>query len=233
MLANTPSSYFQMLSAVIVAFDIIGTCFSLNKPRQKLISMGAPAYALDLWFAQALRDSFAFSHAGGYKPLKEILATELPRTLKLLKVAVNSTQISQVMATFSELDLQPGAIEAFQMLTEEGFYLVALTNGSKNSTHQLLERAGVQKYFTQVFSCDAIARTKPHKDAYAMIQKDSKGEIWLVAAHAWDIAGAARAGLKTVFVTQLEEDYLNIYPQPQVTVNNLVEAASQILLAKH
>jgi hypothetical protein len=45
-------------------FDIIGTCFSLEKPRHALGKLGAPDYALEMWFAQALRDSFAFSHAG-------------------------------------------------------------------------------------------------------------------------------------------------------------------------
>lgn len=63
---------------------MIGTCFSLNKPKQRLVELGAPAHTLQLWFAQALRDAFALSHAGGYQPLKQILEAELPRTLKLL-----------------------------------------------------------------------------------------------------------------------------------------------------
>ncbi|MDZ4879057.1 MAG: hypothetical protein CLLPBCKN_008495 [Chroococcidiopsis cubana SAG 39.79] len=37
-----------------VVFDIIGTCFSLEKPRQRLVELDAPAYALELWFAQTL-----------------------------------------------------------------------------------------------------------------------------------------------------------------------------------
>ena len=39
-------------------FDIIGTCFSLEKPRRALTRLGAPEHALELGFAQALRDSF-------------------------------------------------------------------------------------------------------------------------------------------------------------------------------
>ncbi len=56
-----------------IAFDMIGTCFSLDKPRQKLIELGAPPHAIQLWFAQTLRDAFALSHAGHYQPLKQIL----------------------------------------------------------------------------------------------------------------------------------------------------------------
>ena len=213
----------------IVVFDIIGTCFSLEKPRQQLIALGAPSYALELWFAQALRDAFALSHAGGYQPLKEILQAELPRTLKLLDIDLNSEAVERVMTTFNELDLQPGAKEAFRMLTDAGWNLVALTNGSEQSTNNLLERARVKNYFTKVYSCDAIATTKPNRAVYKMIYSDNLAETWLVAAHAWDIAGAKQVGMKTAFVSQLERDYLAVYPQPEIAVTNLPEAAQKII----
>ena len=213
----------------IVVFDIIGTCFSLKKPRQKLIEIGAPNCALELWFAQTLRDAFALSHAGGYQPLKEILQAQLPRTLKSFEIEPDSTQLSQVIETLGELELQPKAKEAFEVLNESGWKIVALTNGSKDSTHKLLERAGVQKYFSEVYSCDAIATTKPHPDVYQIIPADNLENVWMVAAHAWDIAGAIRAGMKTAFVSQLEKSYLEVYPQPQIAVENLLEAAHQII----
>ena len=119
-----------------VVFDIIGTCFSLEKPRQRLVELGAPTYALDLWFAQTLRDAFALSHAGGYRPLKQVLEAELPRTMKVLGIDLDTIQLSHVVASFAELELQPGALEAFQILTEAGWQLIALTNGSEDSTHK-------------------------------------------------------------------------------------------------
>ena len=75
-----------------VVLDIIGTCFSLDKPRQRLVELGAPPHALELWFAQTLRDAFAFSHAGSYLPLKEVLEAELPRTLKVLGIEADAEQ---------------------------------------------------------------------------------------------------------------------------------------------
>jgi len=75
-----------------IAFDMIGTCLSLFKLKQRLVELGAPEYALQLWFAQSLRDAFALSHAGGYQPLKQILEAELPRTLKLLGIETGSYQ---------------------------------------------------------------------------------------------------------------------------------------------
>ncbi|MEQ9552913.1 MAG: HAD-IA family hydrolase [Coleofasciculus sp. G3-WIS-01] len=212
-----------------VVFDIIGTCFSLDKPRQRLVELGAPPYALQLWFAQTLRDAFALSHAGGYRRLKEVLEAELPRTLKVLGIEADNEQRSHVVNAFSELEPQPEALEAFRILTTAGWKLVALTNGSEDSTHKLLERANALEYFASIFSCDAIEKTKPHPDVYALAKQDVEGDIWMIAAHGWDIAGAACAGLRTAFITQQEKDYLGVYPQPEVIASDLVEAANQIL----
>lgn len=222
-----------MADEKIVVFDIIGTCFSLEKPRQQLIKLGAPDFALELWFSQALRDAFALSHAGGYQPLKEILQAQLPRTLRTFEIELDSEQLSRVIKTLGELELQPKATEAFEVLNRFGWHIVALTNGSKDSTLNLLERANVRKYFSEVYSCDAIAKTKPHPDVYQIISADNLANVWMVAAHAWDIAGAIRVGMKTAFVSQLEKDYLDIYPQPQIVAKNLLEAASQIIEAEN
>ncbi|MBW4600812.1 MAG: hypothetical protein KME29_14730 [Calothrix sp. FI2-JRJ7] len=64
-----------------VVFDIIGTCFSLDKPKQKLEELGAPAHSFTLWFAQTLRDAFALSYAGSYRPLKEILGVKVAKLI--------------------------------------------------------------------------------------------------------------------------------------------------------
>ncbi|HEY9859827.1 MAG TPA: HAD-IA family hydrolase, partial [Candidatus Obscuribacterales bacterium] len=175
-------------------FDIIGTCFNLENPRQQLIAIGAPPQALELWFAQTLRDAFALSHAGGYCPLKQVLEAKLPRTLKVLGVEANAEQQAQAIAAFSQLELQPDALEAFQKPTQAGWQLIALTNGREDSTRKLLEQAGSLEYFADVFSCDAIQKTKPHPEVYDLPRQEIVGEAWMIAAHAWDIAGAARAG---------------------------------------
>ena len=216
----------------MVVFDIIGTCFSLDKLQQQLTELGAPASTVKLWFAQSLRDAFALSHAGGYQPLKEILQAELPRTLKLLEVELNPDERSQVMEKLSQLELNQSASAAFKLLTQAGYQIVALTNGSQSATDKLLERAGVQKYFSEVYSCDAVSLTKPHQDVYKMVKTDNLKQTWLVAAHAWDIMGAIQVGMRTAFVTQLEKEYLDVYPQPQIMAENLLEAARQIIEAE-
>ncbi|BDI20506.1 haloacid dehalogenase (plasmid) [Nostoc cf. commune SO-36] len=212
-----------------IAFDILGTCFSLDKPRQALIELGAPAYTLELWFAQTLRDAFALSHAVHYQPLKQILAAELPRSLAAIGLETTEQQRSQVLDTFSHLELQTGALIAFDKLQSDGWRLIALTNGSEESTRKLLQQSNALPFFDGILSCDAIEKTKPHPDVYALAKQESEGEVWLVAAHAWDVMGAVLAGLQTVFITSAEKAYLGVYPQSTIVAADLGDAANQIL----
>jgi len=211
-----------------VVFDIIGTCFSLDKPQQKLIELGAPKSAMSLWYAQTLRDAIALSYAGGYQPFKEILAAELPRVLAMLEIEATEGMLKQVLNAFAELEIQPEALNAFKTLQTAGWELVALSNGSEDSTRKLLEQSNALPFFSHILSCDAVQKTKPHPEVYALVKAD-QGEIWMVAAHAWDIMGAALAGLKTAFITQEEKTYLSVYPQPDVIAINLIDAANQII----
>lgn len=212
-----------------VAFDVIGTLFSLDRLRSELRRLGAPDQALELWFAQSLRDYFALSHAGGYVPLLDVLRAALPRTLSLFGLAVDGDRADQVVARMAELDLAPGAREACSALRDAGFTLVALSNGSLESTTGLLQRAGIADHFAAVRSCDEAGVSKPGQAAYDLAREVADGQPWMVAAHAWDIAGAQRAGLRTAWVATVESEYLAAYPPPEIEGSDLAEVADKLL----
>jgi 2-haloacid dehalogenase len=204
-----------------VVFDIIGTCFSLNRVADALSRAGAPPHALPLWFAQSLRDAFALSHAGGYQPLKAVLEAELPRTLRQLQVNATPDQSREVIGAFGQLEPQPGLTELVASLAADNWRILALTNSSVDAVAGLLERAGIGRYFAKLLSTDQVQKMKPHPAVYELARREAEGEAWMIAAHAWDIQGAARAGLRTVFISALETGYLDIYPRPDVVVKDL------------
>src|SRR2546421_9901048 len=109
-------------------------------------------------------------------------------------VDADSKAISRVVSAFAELEPESGLGEALERAAGAGVKLLALTNGSADSTRQLLDRAGVLDRFAALLSCDEVRRTKPHPDVYAMAKREAEGELWLVAAHSWDVAGAVMAG---------------------------------------
>ncbi len=134
-----------------------------------------------------------------------------------------------MVATFAELDPRPDFPEAAEYLRSRGWRLIALTNGSEQSTRALLRHAGVADSFGDVISCDSIRVTKPNPAVYRLAVEHSAGaDLWMIAAHAWDIAGASRAGMRTAFISTVEGQYLDVYPPPDVIADGLLEAARKI-----
>jgi 2-haloacid dehalogenase len=217
--------------ADMVAFDVIGTLLSLDRARAALASVGAPDGTLAIWFGWSLRDYFATSHAGSYQPLVEVLRADLPRALNEVNVAPSEDAIDEVMGSFGELDLNDGAKEAFEILSDAGFQIVTLTNGSEEFTRAALDRTGLAGPVAHVLSCDEIRIGKPHPRVYEMAKSVSDGEVWMVASHAWDIAGASLAGLHGVFVGS-SDNYPEIWPAPEIVVPDLVGAARAIVATR-
>lgn len=210
-------------------FDVVGTLFSLEAPKRVLTEADAPECALDLWFAESLRDYFARSHAGEYVTLREVLEAELPLTLRSLGIEPTEQLVDEAIGAFGSLAPRRGAEQACRKLAESGWTLLALTNSGEEMTRSLLERGNMDALFARVISCDEIGISKPHRQVYERARKLGSGDVWLVAAHSWDIQGAKQAGLKTVWVASKEPAYLSVYPPPDATAANLEDAATVLI----
>lgn len=212
-----------------VAFDVIGTLFSLDTLRPLLERVGAPPHVLELWFAETLRDFFALSHSGSYAPLADVLAAALPRALGTLGVSANADQRKAIMEGLQRLEPAPGAEDGCRLFADNGWTLLALTNGSREVTENLLRRSGLERFFAEVISCDSLRVSKPNVQVYAAARDRCRGELWMIAAHAWDVAGALRAGLRGAWISSKERMYLEVYPTPDVRAGDIAEAAGVIV----
>jgi 2-haloacid dehalogenase len=210
-----------------IVFDVIGTLFSTRVAARAFEELGMPAHAFDSAFAEALRDAFALSLAGGYAPLADVLEASLRRSLE--RQGMPGADPASVLAAMRKLDPVDGAGDAVRVLSDRGLRLVTLTNGAAGLTRALLEHAGVADRFHALLSCDEVRVSKPHPKTYALARRDARREAWLVASHAWDVQGAARAGFRTAWISTLEKRYLEVYPRPDVQAEDVRSAAKAIL----
>lgn len=215
-----------------VAFDMIGTTFSLESLRSLLVSVGLPDSALETLFAQSLRDYFALSHAGGYSPLKEVIIGGVRRLLEVHRLDASDDAVSRVVDGLGELEAVTGAEAAYRTLTEAGHAIVSVTNGGGDFTRGLLARSGLDRYVTAVISCDDIAVSKPDPRIYHHAREQVPGLGWLVASHAWDCMGAKRAGLETAWVSSSERHWPSYFDAPDISAPTLEDAAVAITRAE-
>jgi 2-haloacid dehalogenase len=95
-----------------------------------------------------------------------------------------------------------------------------------------MENSGLRDYFEQILSADDVERLKPAPEPYRMAAESlgvKVGEVRLVAAHAWDVAGAMRAGCAAAFVARPGMVLDPLVERPDVVGADLWEVAARIL----
>ncbi|GAB4083898.1 haloacid dehalogenase type II [Myceligenerans cantabricum] len=214
---------------VVIAFDVIETLFPLEPVRRRLIDAGQPGHVLDLWFARLLREGFALSASGTYRPFGDIAASTLRSTTGN---TLDDDAARVVLAGFAELTPHPDVPPAVRLARDAGVRLVTLTNGSAQNTSRLLRRAGLAEDIEQVLSVDDVHRWKPAPDIYRHAVDSTQVDperVALVAAHAWDTHGAHQAGLTTGWVARLDDGFPGIFSPPDVIGRDLIQTVQGLL----
>jgi 2-haloacid dehalogenase len=216
----------------VVAFDVVGTLFSLDPVATRLQEVGFPPGAIDEWFARFLRDAFALDATGRYAPFREIAGGTLEVMLVEKMGQATPATISRVLEVFRELPPHPDVRPALERLGQSRIRTVALTNGAATTTDQLLRRAGLDPLVERIISIDEVQRWKPRPDIYlhaAQVVDVPPARLALVAAHAWDIAGANAAGLLTGWVSRKEKFFHRALGAPGVSGATLVDVVEALL----
>ena len=130
------------------------------------------------------------------------------------------------------LPAHPDVPDGLQKLRAAGFRLVTLTNSAPAAVEQQLKNAGIAAYFERVFSVDAVRRFKPAAEVYRLVATELRvapSQLRLVAAHAWDVLGAMRAGCAAAFVARPGKALFPSGDAPDIVGTNVRDVADQII----
>jgi 2-haloacid dehalogenase len=109
---------------------------------------------------------------------------------------------------------------------------VALTNSVQPVAEAQLASAGLNGYFEAVLSADGTGHLKPAPQPYHAVAERCGvpiGQVRLVAAHSWDIAGAMAAGCQAAFVARPGMVLSPLGDPPGITGPDLAAVAEQII----
>ena len=216
----------------VVAFDVLETLFSLETLRPRIMATGLPKEALELWFAQTLRDGFALAAAGAYRSFAAVARGNLEVLLRTRKAQVDFGQIDQVMNGFRELQAHRDVAGAFALLRENGVRILTVSNGSADLNRHQLRQAGLLERVEAVLSVEDISAWKPLPELYAHVVRKAgvpAGEVGFVAAHGWDVFGAQRAGLRPAFIRRSEQGVSAALDPPVLQGDDLVALCRQLI----
>jgi 2-haloacid dehalogenase len=213
----------------VIAFDVNETLSDMSPLGARFVEVGASATVAPLWFASVLRDGFALT-AAGENPVFAELARDV--LVSLLSQAQLNRSVDEaagyVMDGFASLETHPDVSSGVGRLEEEGFRLVTLSNGSAAVAERLLTSAGLRDRFERLLSVEDAESWKPTAAPYHYAASQcgvDPQEVALVAVHPWDVAGATRAGLQSVWVNRSEAAFPAAFTPPTHTVTSLDEVA--------
>lgn len=101
--------------------------------------------------------------------------------------------------------------------------MVTLTNSAPVAVEQQLKNAGLTDLFERSFSVDAVKRFKPAPEPYRHVAQElgvSIGDLRMVAAHAWDVVGAIRAGCLAAFIARPGKVLYPLGPKPDIVASD-------------
>jgi 2-haloacid dehalogenase len=169
---------------------------------------------------------------GRYTDFGAVGRAALEMTAARLGVELSDEDREAVVGGMTRLPAHPEVKGALGRLGESGLRLAALTNSTERVATAQLEHAELVEAFEVVLSADAVRRLKPAPEPYRMAADRlgvEPGEVLLVAAHAWDVAGALRAGCRAAFVARPGKVLDPLVEPPELVVADLDELADRLL----
>ena len=218
--------------ARVCVFDVNETLLDLGALDPHFEHVFGKASARQAWFGQFLALWLTEMLTGEYTNFGTIGGGALEMVAKRQGVDLSDEDKQRILGDMQELPPHPEVEDALGRLRDAGIRLAALTNSTQQVADAQIDNSGLRNYFEQVLSADTVQRLKPAPEPYRMAAESlgvEVGQVRLVAAHAWDVVGAMRAGCAAAFVARPGMVLNPLAARPDVVGADLREVAAQIL----
>ena len=221
--------------ARVCVFDVNETLLNLGALDPHFERVFGDASTRQAWFGQFLTSWLTAMVTGVYQEFGKIGGTALEMVAERQGVKLSDEDKGQILGGMQELPPHAEVEENLARLRDAGIRLAALTNSTQQVADAQIDNSGLREYFDQVLSADAVKRLKPAPKPYRMAAESlgvEIGQVRLVAAHAWDVAGALQAGCAAAFVARPGMVLNPLFERPDIVGLDLREVADGILEAE-
>jgi 2-haloacid dehalogenase len=216
----------------VAVFDINETTLDLAPVRAAMDELVGAEGGFRVWFQRLLQLSMTTTAVARFVDFSTLARHAAEATAATGDKTISDAEWETVVAAFGQLEAYPDVADGLARLREGGWKTVALTNSAGPAVNAQLTGAGVAPLFDHILSVDSVEVYKPASAPYLYAAAVADGEpsnMWMVACHDWDLAGARSAGLSTVFIRRPGMSYAPTFPEPELNVADFGELAEALL----
>ncbi len=218
--------------ARVCVFDVNETLLDLGALDPHFERVFGDVGVRRTWFLQLLQSALVATVTGVYWDFGTVGAAALEMIAEREGVDLPEEDEQEILGGMRELPPHPEVAKSLEKLREAGLRMATLTNSTREVAEAQMENSGLRGYFEQILSADAVKRLKPAPEPYRMAAESLEvgmGQVRLIAAHSWDVAGALRAGCAAAFVARPGMVLDPLVERPDVIGVDLREVADRIL----
>src|SRR4051812_2886711 len=219
----------------VIVCDVNETLLDIGALEPHFTRVFGDSRALQDWFGTVLLYSEVVTLAGPYAEFAAIGGAALDMLAEGKRIALSPSDRKQILEGMLTMPAHADVREGLQIMRDAGLRLVTLTNSAPAAVQQQLANAGLAALFERSFSVDAVRRFKPAPEVYESVA-EALGvpidRLRLVAAHAWDVHGALRAGCAAAFVARPGKALYPLGPRPDIVGPDFRNVADQIVAAE-
>ena len=217
----------------VCVFDVNETLLDLGALDPLFERVFGDAEVRRVWFNQMIQLALVTTVTGVYVDFGRCALAALEMTAAAAGVELGEGDRRALREGMTKLPPHPEVPGALRRLRDAGVRIATLTNSTARVAEAQLANSGLRELFEASFSADDAGRLKPAPEPYRMVAERMQvdlGQVRLVAAHAWDVAGALRAGARAAFVARPGKalDPL-LDPPPDIVAADLDEVADRVL----
>jgi 2-haloacid dehalogenase len=216
----------------VIVCDVNETLLDVGALEPVFKEVFGDARVLQEWFASVLLYSEVATLAGPYTDFASIAGAALDMAASARSITLSPDNRTRILQGMLKLPAHSDVREGLQIMDDAGLRLVTLTNSAPAAVQQQLANAGLASFFERSFSVDGVRRFKPAPEPYRSVADALKvpiDQLRLVAAHAWDVVGALRAGCSAAFVARSGKVLYPLGPKPDIVGPDFRRVSQQIV----
>ncbi|KAJ5710053.1 hypothetical protein N7493_009645 [Penicillium malachiteum] len=232
-----------MAANIVVAFDLYGTLLSTDSIAEhlgKCLGSCAPSVS-SLWRRYQLEYTWRLNSMEKFEDFETVTRNALRHAAAEHGQQLSNSTIEDLMNAYNELHTFPDVGPALNRITnEQNIQSVIFSNGTTEMIAKSVQSGDLSQHatsFSSFVSVDAVRKYKPSPSTYEhLAQVVGKtpmqlGDIWLISANPFDVAGARNAGLNAIWIDRAAkgwQDSVSIDLKPTAIVHSLEQIVTEI-----